>query len=560
MTFRTRQLRAIFGRRQSSREPRLRAKRAPLSFGSTARLHDLTLALGAILALLAVWVVVQRFRYPIDAQWTTGAVRAAVARVRDGLPLYVAPSAHYVSLADPPLYVWICAAVAHACSPFVACKIVSTVSMIVSGWGLFRLADLLGATPVWRDHVLALHVVTYALTTLLLDLEDPASLHACLVVLGLVVLLGGYSPQLAGALMGLACFADAAGLALFAAAAVGLVIANERRRALLLASGGVAVLVVLGGYLALSTDGWFTFHAVCVPLAQPWSAASSAHFLVADVPLAFALAAASLAMIATSAKRGTPWPETVLASVLAAALLVAVTCGGSASRRVVLLELACVAAVVMATRLERAAEGTRAAQTIPRLLLAGACLQILGSMFDPFELAPDRSDLADRRRLGALVQALEADGDVLVTTNGGLTRSPSLHASALDALLRAGEYAPPDLLDGLAERRYAALLLPRLFDCPFAHCDELAAAVARNYFVAGRRPERNRGATTGEDARARWLLRPRQRPLDLSLDQLRGRLRIEQGFATIKSAGLARDEEITPADDIEDLASGVGAR
>ncbi len=527
------------------------ARESSLSDRATALLRDLTLALGAVLALLAIWVVVQRFRYPVDAQWTTGAVRDAVARVRDGLPLYAAPSAHYVPLAGPPLYVWLCAALAHGCSPFVACKIVAIGSALVTGWGLFRLAHLLGATPLWRDLVLVLHVVAYALTTLLLDLEDPASLHACLVVLGLVVLLGGRSPLLAGGLLGLACFADAAGLALLTATAIGLVVANERRRAVLLGSGGGAVLVVLGGYLALGTDGWFTFHAVCVPLAQPWNAASTARFLVADVPLAFALAAASVAMIASGTRRGRPWPETVLAFALAAALLGAVIGSGSTSRAVVWLELACVAAAVIATRLERAAQDTRAARFVPRLLLGGACLQILGAMFDPFELAPDRWDLADHRRFQGLVQALEAQGDVLVTTKYG---------TALDDLLRAGEHAPPDLLDGLAERRYAAIIVPLLIDCRFAGCDELASAVARSYFVAGRRPERNRTGTTGKDVHARWLLRPRRRPLELSLGQLRDRQRIEQGFATMKSAGLAPDEEITPADDIEDLAGGASGR
>jgi len=37
--------------------------------------------------------------------------------------------------------------------------------------------------------------VTYALTTLVLNLEDPASFHACLVALGLVVLLGALAPH-----------------------------------------------------------------------------------------------------------------------------------------------------------------------------------------------------------------------------------------------------------------------------------------------------------------------------------------------------------------------------
>jgi hypothetical protein len=233
--------------------------------------------------------------------------------------------------------------------------------------------------------------------------------------------------------------------------------------------------------------------------------------------------------------------------------------GGWPNVLVTWLPLGCAATALAASRAEERAEGTSAAATTSLVLLGGVALQLLGAMFDPMELSPNADDFRERERFVALVRKLEAEGEVLVTISGSITKETSVHAAALSDVLRTGVRAPDDLLAGLAERRYAAVIVGRLdeYDCPLPTCDELNGAIARNYFVAGRRHERDRTGMTGFDARSRWVLRPRKRPLgaEVALKALVDRQRVEMGFAEMKSARTPVDTEITPSDEIEELTA-----
>ena len=67
---------------------------------------------------------------------------------------------------------------------------------------------------------------------------------------------------------------------------------------------------------------------------------------------------------------------------------------------------------------------------------------------------------------------------------------------------------------------------------------------------------------TGYDARPRWLLRPRKNPLPRSLtkEELLEHQLVEKGLAAMKSGRLPEDQEIKPADDVEQLAEQELAR
>ena len=51
---------------------------------TTRLMRGLTYGLGAVLGVLAAWVVVERFRYPMDGEWMTGAIRDGVDRLVAG--------------------------------------------------------------------------------------------------------------------------------------------------------------------------------------------------------------------------------------------------------------------------------------------------------------------------------------------------------------------------------------------------------------------------------------------------------------------------------------------
>ena len=554
---------------------------APRPDRAVQAMRWLALGLGTILGGLMLWVVIQRFRYPIDGEWMTGAIRDGVDRVRDGQPLYVAPTARFVPFVYPPLYFWASAFVARFCSTFIACKLVSIAATLATSWGIFRISRTLGARAFWSAVALILHVATYSLTVQFYDLERVDAFYGAMLVVALALLLGRSSlaaTLLAGALLGLAFFAKQAGLLAFGAVVVGLLLARERRRAVIVGLSGAVVLVALFAYLEVETGGWFRYYCWKLPSAHGLRSERISIFFIQDLPKAFAITAGSLAVsvpILGSFVRHRRKPEgatandVVFAAVIAAAMAASFSfrahSGGWPNVLVAWLPLGCAATAIAATRAEDAAAGTNVARLTSLVLLGAICLQILGAMFDPFELAPNREDLAERERFVALVRTLEAQGEVLSTTTGNVTNPPSLHSAALFDIVRAGDRAPADLLEGLAQRRYSAIFLgvPDEYDCALPTCRELSSAMARNYFVAGRRHERDRTGMTGYDARPRWLLRPRKHPLDAALTatELFDRQHVEKGFAEMKSAQSPVDTEIAPAEEIEEMTEReLGAR
>jgi hypothetical protein len=539
-------------------------------------LLGITYALGATLLLLSLWVVVARLLYPIDAEWMTGAMRDGVERVRDGHRLYDAPSARFIPFVYPPLYFWVSGLLARLCSSFVACKVVSLAATVAAGWGVFRIARALGATPMWSRIALLLFVATYPLTILFYDLERVDGLYAGMIVVAIAVLFSGKgtrSNALAGALLGLAFFAKQAGLLAFAATVVGLLLAGERKRASVVLGAGLAVMAIVFGWLELGTGGWFRYYCLKLPGAHGIRAERLTTFFIQDAPKAFAITAASVALTASTLvalvrDRKKPkeeraphaWQEIVLAAVVGASMAAAFSfrahAGGFSNVLVAWLPLGCPAFALVATRAETWARGTKAESAMTTTLLAAVCLQLLGAMFDPMELAPNADDLRDRERLVGLVRELEQQGEVIVLPMGHVTKDTHVHAAALYDVLRAGDRAPADLLDGLAQRRYAAIVVDVPVDCDFAQCDELELSIARNYFVAARRHERTHTGMTGHDARARWVLRPRKTQLPAAtMEAARVRQQIEKSFAEMKAAQTPRDVEVRPSEEIEELAA-----
>lgn len=528
-------------------------------------------ALGAVLLVLTLLIVVRRFVYPTEGEWMTGAMREGIERVRDGKALYGPPSASFIPFVYPPLFFWTSAVLAKVMSSFAAGKLVSIVAAIATGFGIVRIARSLGATLAWSRMALLLHLCSYSLTILFFDLERVDALYAAISVVALAVLFGkrgNRSDVLAGLLFGLAFFAKQAGLFTFAATAFGLMLAGERKRAGIVLAAGLGVLLGLGAYLQLTTHGWFAYYCWKLPSAHGLKPQRLSMFFILDMPKAFLFSGASLAFavpvlvkILQSARKAAArpsWEDVVFASVvfagMAAALSFRAHSGGWENVLVAWLPFGSVAFPIVATRAEEWARGTTLEHAVTMALLGALGLQILGSMFDPMELSPNADDYAERQRLIGLVRQLEKEGPVLVTTTGKVSRETGVHAAALWDVMRAGDSAPADLLEGIEQRRYAAILVgkPDELDCESPTCDAFQSLLIRSYYVGGHRHERPRNGMTGYDARPRWVLRPRLHPLPpAAKSELLMRINLEKGLAEMKSAETELESEIVTSPEIE---------
>lgn len=539
----------------------------------------IVLALGAVLTVLFLWVVVARLLHRVDAEWMTGSVRESVERVRDGQQIYVAPSESFVPFVYTPLYVWVCAALARFCSVFVACKLVSLAATGVTAWGIAQLARIFGASRFWTIIGVLLHFSTYSVTLFFFDIARVDAFSSAVVVVALVLLLGGNGGTLrtvlAAAVFGLAFFAKQPGLLAPVAVVSGLALAREKRRAVIVLVVAATVFALTFAYLDLRTGGWFRYYCMKIPRSHGIEPALLSTFFIVDLPKVFVLAIGSAVItipVAWSAIRrrlppdGMPWREVVFAAVVAAgvagAFFLRAHRGGWTNVIIAWTPLGCAAAAIAASRMERLAASTSSARPVSVLLLLGVALQFLGNAFDPNETAPDSADKKASDRFTSFVRSVEKQGDVIVTTTGGITKTPHFHAAALFDVVRAGDRAPDDYLSALRDRRYAALFVgaPDEFMCDLASCKELSNTTLQNYFVAARLGERPKTGMIGYDGRARWVLRPRRTPLqELSRKQLEARMRQEMGIADMQRLAAAPDDDVVIDDGIEDLASQLTA-
>ncbi len=532
---------------------------------TTRALRALTLGLGAVTLVLFLYVVVARFRYPIDAEWMVGAVRDGVARLRSGEPLYAAPQERFIPFVYPPLYHWTCAFFARFVSVFLACKLVSLIATTITAWGIYAITQRLGASRFWSIASVLLHFGSYSLTLRFYDLERVDAFATAVVVVGLVVLLSGESvvrTAIGGAVLGLAFFAKQPHLLAFVAAVFALYFAGEKRRALVCGGAGIATLALLLLYLEGTTGPWFRFYCVKVPGAHGIEPRVVSVFFITDLPKAFVLSAASIAMAARAFRRPKA-NEMLVAAIVATTMVEAFFLrahrGGWSNVILAWTPFGCAAVGIVASDFEERARTTPLARAVSRLLPAGTSLAFLGGIFDPFDASPNADDLAERQRVVALVRKLETEGEVVVMTTGDLTRPTHFQMAALHDLLRAGEPLPEDIARSLRERKYTAILVndPMELLCKTKPCVDAFTTFATSYFVGARREEREHTGMTGLDARPRFIMRPRKEPLSsaMSPEELARRLTTEMGLAEARAKALPPNADPVIDDTIEQLAS-----
>ena len=522
-------------------------------------MRGLVIVLGAVTSGLFLFVVWSRFRWPVDGEWLVGAMRDGVERVRDGRPLYPPPDEAFIPFVYPPFYYWAAALVARFTSVFVACKLVSLASTVIAGACIVRFGRLLGVSGFWRAASVLLFVGSYSTTLLVFDLERVDIFATMIVMVGLAGAMNAGSTwrtAMSGALLGAAFFAKQPHVLAFGAVVVALFVSGERRRAWVTLAAGSIVFVALFAYLEQTTHGWFRFYCVKIPGAHGIDSKVVSSFFIADLPTLLLPGAASIALgFSLSRFRKSP-KELVFAAVVVATMAEAFFLrahrGGWSNVIVAWTPLGCAAAGVVASRLETQGRAVTVA------VLAGAAFELLGSVFDPGDSSPNQADLEERTRLVALVRKLEKQGPVLVSTQGNISEPRHFHMAALYDILRAGEPLPHGVEAAWKNRVYAAVLVrePLELQCDSVRCDEAFLALASNYFVAARREEREHNPMAGFDARPRWILRPRTKPLaGVSLVDMRKLTDREAGLALAAWRVRAPEAEALPDDGIEDAAS-----
>lgn len=522
-------------------------------------LRVIALLLGAVHLGFFAFVVVQRFRYPVELEWMSGGVWDHVARVMHHEPLYAAPDAGFIAYLYPPLHYWLSALFASFMSIPAACRVVSVMGTVFTAAMVLHATRKLTGSLYWALVGLSLYVGAYSLSGFWYDLDRSDSLMTAMVMSGFVLALATENRlrlAAAGALLGAAFFAKQPAIVFFLAIVGAFVIARRIRDALVVLGAGLLVLVPTIAILSSKSDGWFWFYCWKMPSSHGIESRLITVFFVLDASKMIMLFGTTIAVLVVTAialwkrfREAAPVnrDDLLLGALVAAGFFTSATSrlhnGGFLNVLMFLTTVAAVALPVMASRWSKSGRGVELA------LLAAICLQLLQFLYDPGDASPNEGRVRDANIVQDRIRELEQQGDVIVHGRAHITKNPHFHIMALMDVLRGGLPVPDDLRRGLSERKYAAYVVDEFgeltLEAIIGHRSELFELVTRNYYIAQRLDDREPPPLVGWIAHPSWILLPRKTALaNFTIEQLERRQRAEMGIAEmhmrLRQAGLEK--------------------
>jgi len=250
--------------------------------------------LGALHLAIVVVIASLRLAYPFELDWFEGPLLEQTLRVREGLPLYVAPSVSYVPLVYPPLFNYAAAAMMALVGPgFAALRAVSALAAAATlvMIGIFvaretgrRSAGLLAA---------ALYAAGQHLAESWLDIGRSDSLFLALLIAGVFVFRmrtqGLAAPFAAGVLWALAFLTKQSAPVVLTPLLLWLVV-RERMRGWVAVATFAALSAVAALWIDAASGGWFRYYSFTLPRKFHADLALSGRFFVEMAPLIPALA------------------------------------------------------------------------------------------------------------------------------------------------------------------------------------------------------------------------------------------------------------------------------
>ncbi|MEZ4450098.1 MAG: glycosyltransferase family 39 protein [Nannocystaceae bacterium] len=228
------------------------------------RLRTLTLALSLAWALALAIVIALRITFPLELEWMEGGILHHALRIREGLPIYDAPSIDFVPFLYTPLYPALIAWLS-ALFPldFALGRALSVLATIACAAGLWRAAAIEGKPRAHRAAAAGLFLAGYVFTFRWYDVARADMMMMAMVLWGALLLRqSGERPRLAwGAaiLLGLAFWTKQTAAVLIFAAGVAALVAAPRAlfRPLARTTAWTAAIILLGLYAgAWMTENW----------------------------------------------------------------------------------------------------------------------------------------------------------------------------------------------------------------------------------------------------------------------------------------------------------------
>jgi len=352
-----------------------------------------------------------------------------VARVLRGEALYVAPGIAFIPYEYPPLYFYVCAAVAKIVGlGYAPLRAVSIASSLVCFGCIYAIVKRECASALAALVAAGLFAATFLIGGAWLDLARVDTLFLALFLLAVYVLRSSTTPlehALAGMLFSLSFLTKQPALAMALPIVVHALVTNPRRGSWLagtvIAACGIATLLLHAG-----TGGWFTFYVWWFPFQHEIVPSAWRTFWTRDmfaaIPIAFSVALLAAARPILRRSLSEAFWTAVFAGTIAGAYRSRVQTGGYDN---VLLPAYASAAILAGMALAWCLERGR----IVAMAACAACLlqfALLG--YDPRPQIPGAVDRAAGGRLVSLLESIP--GDALVPYHGRLSSAAGKRAHA----------------------------------------------------------------------------------------------------------------------------------
>jgi hypothetical protein len=419
---------------------------------------------GAIAIAVYVVIALLRIRYPYEIEWIEGGMAQHVDRLRNGQPLYAAPSLKFIPDIYTPLYFvvsWLVSMVTG--NGFFPMRLVSVVSSFALFGALYRLVQRETDDPLAGVVGAGLFAATFRIGGAWLDVARVDTLCLALLFWGLVVARDARTTRAgvgAGVLLSLAFLAKQ--VALFPAIAVFVFLLVRRFGPVALAYAVTVAVGIGGSTLVLDRvyDGWYSFYVFTLPSHHEVVSAEWTKFFTRDLfsSLALALGFGIIAMVGLwrHHRDGFWFQALVFTAILGASYSARLHSGGYDN---VLLPIFAAIAVLFAIGVHYA---MRARQHWVVAGVALLCLVQFGQLvYNPADqLQHDRNQQAGQAMLDGL---RTLNGTVLMTGHPWylheVGKPMSAQGAAIEDVLRGnvdgtGQVLASDLYAAVAEQRW----------------------------------------------------------------------------------------------------------
>lgn len=241
---------------------------SPLRVEGQWWLERACLLLAGFFALCFIVVALSSMTYPFHLEWMEGQNIDVINRIRQGEPVYVAPSIEYVPYIYTPYYYYVAAFVSLFTGvDFFAGRLVSTLAAIGTGVILYRWIRGEGGSKSAAIITAGLFFATYKLSGRWFDAARIDSLFLFLTLSGLYVFYfyrGWANALTAAALMTAAFFTKQSALMALAPALGAGVLIDKQHTLRTAALWAGMMLTCLAAY-DIASDGWFSFYVFTVP-------------------------------------------------------------------------------------------------------------------------------------------------------------------------------------------------------------------------------------------------------------------------------------------------------